>query len=53
MPMPGEDINISDNFGFYKDGEFTTEAQDIERNHRDLIGKSSDIRSRTRARRIP
>ena len=53
MPMPGEDDNASDNFGPYKDKGSTPEAQDIEGDHRDLVGKSSDTRSRARAGRTP
>ena len=51
--MSGEDDYISDNFGPYEDKEFTPEAQDIERNYRDLVGESSDTRSRARVRRTP
>ena len=51
MPMPGEDDNASDNFGPYEDEGSIPEAQDIEGDHRDLVGESSDTRSRTRARR--
>ena len=53
MPMPGEDDNASDNFGPYEDEGSTPEAQDIEGDHRDLVGKSSDTRSRARAGRTP
>ena len=51
MPMPEEDDNVSDNFGFYKDEKSTTEMQDIERDHRDLVGENSDTRSCARAGR--
>ena len=40
--MLGEDDNTSDNFGPYKDGKSTSEVQDIEKDHRNLVGKSSD-----------
>ena len=40
MSIPGEDDNLSDNFGPYEDEESTPEAQDIEKDHRDLVGKS-------------
>lgn len=42
-----EDYNISDNFRFYLDEEFTLDEQDIERDYRDLIGQSSDTESYT------
>ena len=48
MSMLEEDNNISDNFGLYKDEKFISEAQNIERNHRDLVSKSSDTRSHAR-----
>ena len=51
MSMPGEDDNASDNFGTYKDKESIPEAQNIKENYRDLVSKSSDIRSRARAGR--
>ena len=47
-----EDENTSDNFGFYEDKKSIPKAQDIERDHKNLVGKSSDIRSCTRAKRI-
>ena len=42
MPVPGEDGNALDNFEPYEDKESTLEAQNIERDHKDLIGKSSN-----------
>ena len=51
MPMPGEDDNASDNFGPYEDERSTPKTQDIEGDHRDLVGESSDTRSRARAGR--
>ena len=42
LPMLGEDDNVSDNFGLYEDEKSIPEAQDIEKDHRDLVGKSSD-----------
>ena len=53
MPMPGEDDNASDNFGPYEDERSTPEAQDIEGDHRDLVGESSDTGSRARAGHTP
>ena len=52
MPMLGEDDNASDNFALYEDEKSISEAQDIERDHRDSISKSSDSRSHAKARRI-
>ena len=49
MPMPGEDDNISDNFGPYEEEEFIPEVQDMEEDYRDLVGKSSDTGSYARA----
>ena len=53
MPMPEEDYNVSDNFGSYEDEGSIPEAQDIEEDHRNLVGKSSDTRSHTKTRRTP
>ena len=52
MPMPGEDDNALDNFGPYENEESTPKTQNIEGDHRDLVGKSWDTRSRARAGRI-
>ena len=46
-----EDDNASNNFGPYKDGESTPEAQDIERGHRGSVDKSPDTENRAKARR--
>lgn len=43
--MLGKDNNTSDNFGNYKDEESILKVQDIEGDHRDLVGKSLDIQS--------
>ena len=43
MPMPRKDDNVSKNFGSYKNEEFIQEKQEIEVNHKDLIGESLDI----------
>ena len=53
MPILREDNNASDNFSPYEDNESTPEVQNIERDYRDLVGKSSNTRSRARAGRIP
>ena len=53
MPIPGEDDNSSDNFRLYEDEGCTPEAQNIERDHRNSVGKSSDTRSRARVRHTP
>ena len=53
MPISGKDDNISDNFGSYEDEKSTPEAKDIQEDYRNLVGKSSDIGSRTRVGRIP
>ena len=53
MLMLGEDDNISNNFGPYEDKESIPESQDIKRDHRDLVGKSSDTVSCARAGHTP
>ena len=53
MPMPAEDNNTSDNFGPYEDEKSTLEAQDIEKDHKNLVDKSSDTKNCVRARGIP
>ena len=45
IPMPREDDNGLDNFGLYEDEESTPEAQNMKRDHRNLVGKSSDTGS--------
>ncbi len=54
--IPGEDENTSENFGLYEDEESILEEQDIERDHRNLVGESSDTGSSVKdglSRRIP
>ena len=51
MPMPGKNNNASDNFRPYKDEESISKAQDIEKDHRNLVGKSSDTGNRAKAGR--
>ena len=46
--IPREDDNASDNFGPYKDAESILEEQDIEKDHTNLINKSSDIGNRAK-----
>lgn len=43
--MLGEDDNISDNFGYYKEKEYILKKQDKEEDHINLVGESSDIES--------
>ena len=50
--MSEEDDNASDSFRFYQDDESISEAQDIEGYYRDLLGESSETRSRARVRHI-
>ena len=45
MPMPEEDNNALDNFRPYEDERYMLEVQDIERDHKNLVGKSSDTES--------
>ncbi len=55
-PILGEDDNTSGNLGPHEDEESTLVEQDIERNYRNLVGKSSDTGSHTRdglSRRTP
>ncbi len=47
-PILGEDDNTSGNLGSHEDEESTLEEQDIEGDHRNLVGESSDTRSRVR-----
>lgn len=46
--MFGENDNGLKKFGFYKDKEFILEKQNIERDYRNLIGESLDIKSHVR-----
>ena len=43
--MQGEDDNALDNFRPYEDEKSTSKMQNIERDHKDLIGKNSDTGS--------
>ncbi len=47
-PIPGENDNISGNFEPYKNEKSTLEEQDIKRDHRNLVGKSSVTESHVR-----
>ncbi len=47
-PIPGEEDNASGNFGPNEDGESPLEKQDIEGDHKNSVGESSDTRSRAR-----
>ena len=40
--------NVSKNFRLFKDEESTLEEQKIEKDHRNLVGKSLDIKKRTK-----
>lgn len=40
MLMPRENDNILDNFKFYEYEKSILEAQNIEKDHRDLVGKN-------------
>ena len=46
--MTGKDDNASDNFRSYEDKKFTSKAQNIEEDHRDLVGKSSNTGNRVK-----
>lgn len=48
IPMPREDNNALENFVPHKDKKSILEKQDIKKDYRDLIGKSSDTRSHAR-----
>ncbi len=48
IPIPGKDDNTSRNFGPYEDEKSTLKEQDIEGDHKNLVGESLDIGSRTR-----
>ncbi len=47
-PILGEDDNVSGNLEPHEDEESTLTEQDIERDHRNLVGESSDIGSRAK-----
>lgn len=40
--MSEEDNNTSDNFGLHLDKKSTLDEQDIQRDHKDLVSKSSN-----------
>ncbi len=46
--IPGEGDNVSGNFEPHEDEESILEEQEIERDHRNLVGKSSDTGSHAR-----
>ncbi len=48
IPILRENENISDNFGLYEDEESILEEQNIEGDHRNSVGKSSDTGSHAR-----
>ena len=48
MLISGKDDNSLEYFGPHKNEEKTLDEQDIEGDHRDSVGKSSDIGSRAR-----
>lgn len=45
MLIPREDNNALENFKSHEDEKLKLEGQNIERDYRNLIGKSSDIES--------
>ena len=47
--MLEEDNNVADNFKSYEDEKSISKVQNIEKDHRDLVGKSSDTGNCTRA----
>ncbi len=47
-PIPRESDYVSGNFGSYEDEKSTLKEQDIEGDHRNLLGESSDTRSRVK-----
>ena len=48
MSMPGEDDNSSEYFGSHENEKYILNEQNIEGDHRDLVGKSSDTKSRAK-----
>lgn len=48
MPIPGEDDNILKNFRLHKNEKSTLKKQDIEDNHTNWVGKSSDTENHVR-----
>ena len=47
-PMTREDNNVLEKFGPYKDEESTLKEQEMEGDHTNLVGKSSNTGSRAR-----
>ena len=45
ISIPKDNENISKNVGLHEDEESTLEERDIEKDHRNLGGKNSDIKS--------
>lgn len=45
IPMPRKDDNALKNFGVYEDKKSTLKKQDIKRDCKDLVGKSSNTES--------
>ena len=48
MSMPGEDNDVTENFRLYENEESKLKKQEMERDQRDLVGKSLDTRSNAR-----
>lgn len=48
MPIPKEDDNALNSFGYHKEEEYTLKRQDIRNNQIDLIGKILDTRNYTK-----
>ena len=48
IPMPRKDDYILMNFELYEDNKYTLDKQNIEKNHKDLISKSLNLRIRTK-----
>ena len=48
MVMPREDDNTSEYYELHEDEKYILDKQDIEKDNKNLVGKSSDIRSRVR-----
>lgn len=56
MSMLEEDDNVSKCFGPYKNEEYTLDKQDLEKDHRNLVGQNLDTGNLTKdslLRRIP
>lgn len=48
MSMPGKNDSASEYFRPYEDNKYTLNKQNIEKDHRNLVSKSLDLKSHTK-----